>query len=777
MATQAAWNNLPEEIVQVLGLHLDSKGWTAARSTCKGWKNIQSGIKVLEIDLERDAHRWMMVLTCVARLFPRLSSVILLVGNRVSPAAMFAQRMEALSITCTKVQELELRFVYSSRPMLGYWLDDPSGVTHLGQLSALRLTGGATPEPDFFAQLSSLRHLEVLAFLPGVFGQASDVDINVASANADSLVGGDGGLCDAHLEAIAMLTQLKMLTAKVVASEVTPAGLGCLVASGLMAGLQQLALFDSELPAGCLGGLLKGAGRLTALQLGLSNVDDLAPLGKLPQLQHLSLDVALLPELRELVYAAARGNIPASGHGALTGLCLLDQSVTSAAQLAALSQLSSLAELVLVSPHRETQPPSEDDTEDEQPAAAAAAPAAAAAAAQQQQQQQQQQGQESIIDITALAGLTALQLLQIDLKPHVQQDADFDPHPAPLQLRFSAAAVEQLAAGWTRLATLDLSGFGLQLLPSEAVAAFSAFKSVKDLSIVSTEGVSEPGVQQQEQQQRAAQAGCSHQVAWWQLPKGLSSLCFSDFDLAGTLDSSSSSSMDQPCCSSHISSSCGCSMTSPLQEVQQQQQQQQEQMQRQNSPTGFGSRVQQLISPHSSPLSALAKRRQAQPNHQQQQSAGDAGPQQVARHGSASSSSPRSSSSTTAAAADVTAAVVAAAAAGSKAAAVTAGVLPQLPGVCSCVARAVSHFSQLQSLWLQRCRLPRNLLAAALPAAAHSLESLVLLQVSGTSQAELALTLPGLTSLTSLRLIPADHELGGLAPLLALRHLKKLSIR
>lgn len=43
--------------------------------------------------------------------------------------------------------------------------------------------------------------------------------------------------------------------------------------------------------------------------------------------------------------------------------------------------------------------------------------------------------------------------------------------------------------------------------------------------------------------------------------------------------------------------------------------------------------------------------------------------------------------------------------------------------------RAVSHFSQLQSLWLQRCRLPRNLLAAALPAAAHSLESLVLLQV------------------------------------------------
>jgi hypothetical protein len=60
-------------------------------------------------------------------------------------------------------------------------------------------------------------------------------------------------------------------------------------------------------------------------------------------LQDLSLDAAFLPELRELVYAAARGNIPSSGPGALTGLCLLDQAVTSAAQLAALSQLSSLA--------------------------------------------------------------------------------------------------------------------------------------------------------------------------------------------------------------------------------------------------------------------------------------------------------------------------------------------------------------------------------------------------------------------------------------------------
>jgi hypothetical protein len=72
---------------------------------------------------------------------------------------------------------------------------------------------------------------------------------------------------------------------QVVPGEVTPAGLDSLSASGLMANLQQLALYDSELPAACLGGWLRAAGRLTSLQLGLSNVDDLAPLGKLPQLQ------------------------------------------------------------------------------------------------------------------------------------------------------------------------------------------------------------------------------------------------------------------------------------------------------------------------------------------------------------------------------------------------------------------------------------------------------------------------------------------------------------
>lgn len=44
-----------------------------------------------------------MVLTCVARLFPRLTSVALLCGSRITPA-IFAERMAALSITSIQLQ-------------------------------------------------------------------------------------------------------------------------------------------------------------------------------------------------------------------------------------------------------------------------------------------------------------------------------------------------------------------------------------------------------------------------------------------------------------------------------------------------------------------------------------------------------------------------------------------------------------------------------------------------------------------------------------------------
>lgn len=53
---------------QLLGWHLDSKGWAAARSVCQSWRaNITADIKLLEVDLERDAHRCEQ-----ARLLPLL---------------------------------------------------------------------------------------------------------------------------------------------------------------------------------------------------------------------------------------------------------------------------------------------------------------------------------------------------------------------------------------------------------------------------------------------------------------------------------------------------------------------------------------------------------------------------------------------------------------------------------------------------------------------------------------------------------------------------------
>jgi hypothetical protein len=49
--------------------------------------------------------------------------------------------------------------------------------------------------------------------------------------------------------------------------------------------------------------------------------------------------------------------------------------------------------------------------------------------------------------------------------------------------------------------------------------------------------------------------------------------------------------------------------------------------------------------------------------------------------------------------------------------------------LCHC--RLAQHFSSLQALWLEHVLLPLNLLPAALPSAAATLESLALLHVSG----------------------------------------------
>jgi hypothetical protein len=60
MAQQQApsiWANLSKEIIEALGLYLDATGWANARLTCKHWASVTHGISLLEIDLERDAHR------------------------------------------------------------------------------------------------------------------------------------------------------------------------------------------------------------------------------------------------------------------------------------------------------------------------------------------------------------------------------------------------------------------------------------------------------------------------------------------------------------------------------------------------------------------------------------------------------------------------------------------------------------------------------------------------------------------------------------------------
>ena len=49
---------MPKEIVEALGLYLDATGWSSGRLCCSHWaKCITHGINLLEIDLERDAHR------------------------------------------------------------------------------------------------------------------------------------------------------------------------------------------------------------------------------------------------------------------------------------------------------------------------------------------------------------------------------------------------------------------------------------------------------------------------------------------------------------------------------------------------------------------------------------------------------------------------------------------------------------------------------------------------------------------------------------------------
>jgi hypothetical protein len=58
MAQGEGWAHLPNHLLEMVGHCLDSRGWAAARQTCTHWANSVTGaIRLLEIDLENDAHR------------------------------------------------------------------------------------------------------------------------------------------------------------------------------------------------------------------------------------------------------------------------------------------------------------------------------------------------------------------------------------------------------------------------------------------------------------------------------------------------------------------------------------------------------------------------------------------------------------------------------------------------------------------------------------------------------------------------------------------------
>lgn len=76
-----------------------------------------------------------------------------------------------------------------------------------------------------------------------------------------------------------------MMFLQVSPSDCTPRGLLSLSDNSFLARLEHLALYDSEFPSDCLAAGLREAGCLTTLQLGLSNVDDLAPLASIPRLK------------------------------------------------------------------------------------------------------------------------------------------------------------------------------------------------------------------------------------------------------------------------------------------------------------------------------------------------------------------------------------------------------------------------------------------------------------------------------------------------------------
>jgi hypothetical protein len=89
--------------------------------------------------------------------------------------------------------------------------------------------------------------------------------------------------------------------------------------------------------------------------------------------------------------------------------------------------------------------------------------------------------------------------------------------------------------------------------------------------------------------------------------------------------------------------------------------------------------------------------------------------------------------------------------------------------------RMAAHFADLHSLRLQCTTLPRALLPTCAPVLADKLHSLSLVDVDGSSLEDLQ-CLSQLTALSTLRLLPQGHGIGGLDKLVPLR-LKQLKLR
>lgn len=85
------------------------------------------------------------------------------------------------------------------------------------------------------------------------------------------------------------------------------------------------------------------------------------------------------------------------------------------------------------------------------------------------------------------------------------------------------------------------------------------------------------------------------------------------------------------------------------------------------------------------------------------------------------------------------------------------------------------HFSDLHSLRLHLCTLPPGLLPACAPTLSEKLHSLSLVDTLGSTLEDLGV-IGQLTALSTLRVLPQGHGVGGLGKLLPLK-LKQLKMR